>query len=192
MYFYLGYGLAASQLQRVKDAGLTLTVCVDEVAASGGYLMASVADEITASPFALLGSIGVVATMPNFSERLKREGVVFEEVTAGQFKRTMTPYTKSSIDDRRKVQEDITSVYNAFKSFLRSQRPILNVDSVATGETWSGQEALKRNLVDRYSATLPYILLSSLNITILYRLSPLLALPSSRICPHPVYASPSM
>jgi ClpP class serine protease len=59
----------------VQARGLRLTVCVDEVAASGGYLMACVADHIVASPFAMMGSIGVISTMPNFYERLKREGV---------------------------------------------------------------------------------------------------------------------
>ena len=119
------------------------------MAASGGYLMASIADEIVASPFAIIGSIGVVATIPNFSERLTREGVSVEEVTAGQFKRTLTPYSKPTNADREKVRHDLQLIHEAFKNSIKKNRPNLNVNSVATGETWLATDALKHGLVDR-------------------------------------------
>jgi serine protease SohB len=146
-------GLAAAQLLRLKQAGLHVTVSVDEVAASGGYLMACVADKIVASPFAIIGSIGVVATIPNFADRLTREGVVVEEVTAGKFKRTLTPYKKPSEEDRAKMKSDIEDVLILFKSFLTTNRPQLNIDKLATGEIWHGPDALSRGLIDELSTT---------------------------------------
>lgn len=143
-----GYGLGAAQLLRLKQAGLHLTVAVDEVAASGGYLMASVADRIIASPFALLGSVGVVATIPNVSERLQREGISVEDVTAGKYKRTLTFYKKPKDEDRAKVKSDVESVLVIFKDFLKRNRPSLDVETIATGETWHGPEAKRLGLVD--------------------------------------------
>lgn len=152
-----GYGLAAAQLQRIRDAGLPLTVCIDEVAASGGYMMAAVADYIIASPFAVVGSVGVIATIPNFSERLQREGVVVEDVTAGKYKRTMTPYKKPNNEDRVKMKDDIEHVLVLFKAFLKQNRPRLNVDAIATGETWQGPDALRLGLVDELRTTDSYL-----------------------------------
>ena len=70
-----GYGLAAAQLKRFKENGMKLTICVEQVAASGGYMMSCVADKIIASPFAVLGSIGVISDIPNIYNRLKDEGM---------------------------------------------------------------------------------------------------------------------
>ena len=148
-----GYGLGAAQLQRLKNAGLHLTVTIDEVAASGGYLMACVADKIIASPFAVLGSIGVVATIPNFSERLQREGVVVEDVTAGKYKRTLTPYKKPREEDRAKMKSDVENILVIFKSFVKQHRPQLDIENIATGETWHGPDALKLGLVDELSTS---------------------------------------
>mmetsp|Transcript_21466 Transcript_21466/g.31135 ORF Transcript_21466/g.31135 Transcript_21466/m.31135 type:complete len:636 (-) Transcript_21466:136-2043(-) len=143
-----GYGLGASQLERIKAAGLHLTVCVDEVAASGGYMMASVADKIIASPFATLGSIGVISVMPNFYERLRREGIEVQDVTAGKYKRTLTPYRKSNGSDRRKLQQELEQVHSIFKRFVTRHRPNLNIKEIATGETWLGFDALQKGLCD--------------------------------------------
>eukprot|EP00601_Ochromonadales_sp_CCMP2298_P004842 CAMPEP_0173175826 /NCGR_PEP_ID=MMETSP1141-20130122/4121_1 /TAXON_ID=483371 /ORGANISM="non described non described, Strain CCMP2298" /LENGTH=503 /DNA_ID=CAMNT_0014098099 /DNA_START=46 /DNA_END=1554 /DNA_ORIENTATION=- len=153
-----GYGLGAAQLVRLKDAGLHVTVCVDQVAASGGYLMAAVAHKVVASPFALLGSIGVVASMPNFSERMQREGVAVDDVTAGKYKRTMVPYRKATSGDRWKVQQDVDAVLGIFKAFLSTHRPSLDVDAVATGETWYGPQAKERGLVDELCTSDQYVL----------------------------------
>lgn len=117
------------------------------------YMMAAVADKIVASPFAILGSIGVVTTVPNFSERLAREGVSVEDITAGQFKRTLAPYKKPVPADRAKVQDDINIVHNLFKQFVKSQRPNLAVDAIATGEVWLGYDALKKGLCDRLATS---------------------------------------
>ena len=129
-----GYGLAAAQLERIKAKGLRIVVCVDEIAASGGYMMASVADKIYASPFAILGSIGVVSMQPNLYERLKREGVKVDEITAGKYKRTLTFFKESNAADRAKVKTDVEDILVLFKDHIKNVRPSLDVDKVATGE----------------------------------------------------------
>jgi signal peptide peptidase SppA len=143
-----GYGLAAAQLQRFKAKNIKLTVCVEQVAASGGYMMCCTADRIVASPFAVLGSIGVISEIPNAYERLQREGIEFQTITAGKFKRTVTPTKKVTKEDLKKSAEDINEIFNLFKSFVASQRPQLDIESVATGDTWFGEDALKRGLCD--------------------------------------------
>lgn len=143
-----GYGLAAAQLERVKTAGLKLTVCVDEVAASGGYMMASVADQIVAAPFATLGSIGVISTQPNIKQLLERMGIEVEDITAGQFKRTMVPYKTPSDEDRSKVQQDVDLFHREFKTHIKKYRAAVDIDKVATGETWFGSDALGLKLID--------------------------------------------
>ena len=136
-----GYGLAAAQLLRLKDAGLKLTVCVEQVAASGGYMMACCGDRIIASPFAVLGSIGVITDIPNAYERLKQEGIEFQTVTAGDFKRTVTPTKKVTKEDLAKTEADIKEIFSLLKKFVKGQRTSLDIEKVATGETWFGQDA---------------------------------------------------
>jgi len=148
-----GYGLAAAQLTRIKSARLRLTICVEQVAASGGYMMACVADYIVASPFAVLGSIGVLTEIPNVYERLKKEGVKFSTITAGKYKRTLTPTKKVEAADVQKQQEDIEQVLNLFKAFVKQNRPGVDIERVATGETWFGPDALEHNLVDHLATT---------------------------------------
>ena len=143
-----GYGLAAAQLQRFKAAGIKLTVCVEQVAASGGYMMCCTADRIVASPFAVLGSIGVISEVPNAYERLKQEGIEFQTITAGKYKRTVTPTKKITKEDLKKSTEDIQEIFNLFKGFVKSQRPQLDIENVATGDTWFGEDALERGLCD--------------------------------------------
>ena len=143
-----GYGLAAAQLVRIKEAGLKLTICVEQVAASGGYMMACVADHIAASPFAVIGSIGVVTEIPNVYERLKKEGVVFSTITAGKYKRTLTPTKQIEAEDIAKQKEDIEQILKLFKGFVGRNRPSLDIDHVATGEIWFGPDALEQSLVD--------------------------------------------
>lgn len=143
-----GYGLAASQLARFKEAGMKLTICVEQVAASGGYMMACTADKIVASPFAVLGSIGVISDVPNAYERLLREGIEFQTITAGKFKRTVTPTKKITKEDIKKSKEDVEDILKLFKTFVHGNRPQLDIDKVATGETWFGTDALDRGLCD--------------------------------------------
>merc|ERR1711937_214980 len=132
----------------LKKAGLPLTICVEQVAASGGYLMACVADKIIASPFAVLGSIGVISEIPNVYERLKDEGIKFQTVTAGKFKRTLTPTKKITKEDLAKSEEDIAEIFELFKGWVEQNRPQLDIDEVATGETWFGPAALEKGLCD--------------------------------------------
>lgn len=142
------YGLAASQLKRIVDRKIKLIVSVDKVAASGGYMMACIADRIIAAPFALLGSIGVVAQIPNFHKLLKRNDVDVEILTAGEYKRTLTMFGENTEKDREKFQEDIEDVHKLFKDFVTDNRPSVNIEEVATGEAWYGTRALEHKLVD--------------------------------------------
>ncbi|TXS95821.1 protease SohB [Parahaliea maris] len=143
-----GYGLAASQLERIRAAGVELTVAVDKVAASGGYMMACVASRIIAAPFAVIGSIGVLAQLPNFHRLLKKHDVDFELLTAGEFKRTLTLFGENTDKGREKFQEELEITHQLFKDFIRQQRPSLDVDKVATGEVWYGRNALEEGLID--------------------------------------------
>lgn len=151
-------GLAASQLQRLRRRDIPLTVCVDTVAASGGYLMACVANRIVAAPFAIVGSIGVVSSIPNFHRLLDRLGIDVEQFTGGRFKRTVTMFGETTDDDRAKVTEQVNEIHGLFKDFVRSQRPQVDLEQVATGEYWYGSDALTRNLVDELSTSDDYLL----------------------------------
>ena len=140
-------GLAASQLRRVRDRGIPLTVTVDTVAASGGYMMACVADRIVAAPFAVVGSIGVVTQVPNLHRLLERAGVDVEQFTGGEFKRTVTVLGRNTDEDRRKLDEQIQDTHALFKEFVAQNRPQVDIARVATGEYWYGARALELNLV---------------------------------------------
>jgi serine protease SohB len=142
------HGLAASQLVRIRDRGIPLTVCVDKVAASGGYLMACVASKIYAAPFAILGSIGVLAQIPNFNRLLDTHGVDFEQITAGKYKRTVTMFGENTDEDRAKLKEELEDVHSLFKSAVSRYRPDLDLDKIATGEHWYGTRALELGLAD--------------------------------------------
>jgi serine protease SohB len=143
-----GYGLCASQLQRIKDKNIKLTVSVDKVAASGGYMMACVADHIISAPFAIIGSIGVIAQLPNFNKVLKKNDIEFEQHTAGNFKRTLTMFGENTQEGRDKFKEEIEDVHVMFKDFVQQHRPSLHIEKVATGEYWYGQRAKELALVD--------------------------------------------
>ncbi|WP_338556189.1 protease SohB [Erwinia sp. E_sp_B04_7] len=143
-----GYGLASSQLQRLRDKGIRLTVAVDKVAASGGYMMACVADRIVAAPFSIVGSIGVVAQIPNFNRLLKRNEIDVELHTAGEYKRTLTLFGENTEQGREKFQQDLNETHLLFKQFVHQMRPTLDIDKVATGEHWFGTQALENGLID--------------------------------------------
>jgi len=142
------HGLAASQLARIRDRDIPLTVCVDKVAASGGYLMACVASRIYAAPFAILGSIGVLAQIPNFHRMLDSHGVEFEQITAGKYKRTVTMFGENTDEDRAKLKEELEDVHTLFKTAVNTYRPDLDLEKVATGEHWYGTRALELGLAD--------------------------------------------
>ncbi len=142
------HGLAASQLARIRDRNIPLIVCVDKVAASGGYLMACVATKVYAAPFAILGSIGVIAQIPNFNRMLDSHGVDFEMVTAGKYKRTVTMFGENTDEDRAKLKEELEDVHALFKEAVAKYRPGLDLEKVATGEHWYGSRALALGLAD--------------------------------------------
>ena len=152
------YGLAASQLTRIKDRNIPLTVAVDKVAASGGYLMACVADKIIAAPFSIIGSIGVITQIPNFHRLLKKHDVDFEQVTAGEFKRTITMFGESTDKAREKLKQEVEDTHALFKDFVKQQRPVVELSEIATGEYWLGKRAHELNLVDALGTSDDYLL----------------------------------
>lgn len=152
------YGLAASQLARIRTRNIPLTVAVDKVAASGGYMMACVANRIVAAPFSILGSIGVIAQLPNFSRVLKKNDVDYEQFTAGEFKRTVTMFGENTDAARAKFREEIEETHRLFKNFVHHYRPGLDISKVSTGEHWYGTQALDLNLVDQLLTSDDYLL----------------------------------
>ncbi|MEY2341059.1 protease SohB [Acidithiobacillus sp. IBUN Pt1247-S3] len=147
------YGLAAAQLLRLREAGLDLTVLIDSVAASGGYMMAAVARRIVASPFALVGSIGVIAQVPNFHRWLKEHNVDFEQFTAGKYKRTVTLFGENTEEGRHKLREELGEIHEQFRALIHRYRPQLDLEAVATGEAWLGERALDLGLVDELATS---------------------------------------
>ncbi|WP_413291325.1 protease SohB [Bdellovibrio sp. HCB337] len=156
-----GYGLAASQLLRVREKNIPLTVCVDKVAASGGYLMSCTANKILCAPFAIVGSIGVVAQIPNFHRVLKKHDVDYKEYTAGEFKRTVSLLGEITDKGEEKFKEQLEATHRLFKSFVQKNRPQLDVAKVATGEYWYGEDAKNLGLVDEIRTSDDYLLSQS-------------------------------
>lgn len=156
-----GYGLAASQLNRLREHNIPLTVCVDKVAASGGYLMSCTAHKILAAPFAIIGSIGVVAQVPNFHQLLKKNNIQYKEYTAGEFKRTVSILGEITEKGEEKFVEQLEATHVLFKNFVQKFRPQLDLHKVATGEYWYGEQALALGLVDEISTSDDYLLKKS-------------------------------
>lgn len=152
-----GYGLAASQLKRIRDKNIPLTVCIDKVAASGGYLMACVANKIIAAPFSIIGSIGVVAQIPNFHRLLKKNDIDLELLTAGEYKRTLTMFAENTQDARQKFQEDIDVIHSQFKDYVLQNRPQMDIQKISTGEHWLAVNALDLKLIDELQTSDSYL-----------------------------------
>lgn len=153
-----GYGLAASQLDRLRQQGISLTVAVDKVAASGGYMMACIGHKIISAPFAIIGSIGVIAQLPNFNKFLKVNNIDFEQFTAGEYKRTVTLFGENSDKGRQKFQQELEATHQLFKQFVQDHRPQLDMAKVATGEHWFGYQALELDLVDSIQTSDDFLL----------------------------------
>lgn len=151
------YGLASSQLARIRQAGIPLTICIDKVAASGGYMMACIGNKIISAPFAILGSIGVVAQLPNVNRLLKKHDIDFEVLTAGEYKRTLTVFGENTEKGREKFQEELDITHELFKNFVARYRPQLAINEVATGEVWLGMAALDKQLVDELKTSDEYL-----------------------------------
>ena len=156
-----GYGLAASELMRLRDKNISLTVSVDKVAASGGYMMACVGNRIIAAPFSIIGSIGVIAQIPNFHKVLKKHDVDFDQFTAGEFKRTVTMFGENTEEAKAKFREEIEDIHVLFKDFIVQHRPDVDIVKVSTGESWPGTRALERKLVDELKTSDDYLLENS-------------------------------
>ena len=151
------YGLCAAELKRLVENEINLTVCIDKVAASGGYLMSCVATKIIAAPWAIVGSIGVIAQLPNFHRLLKKNSIDFEMHTAGAFKRTLTTLGENTDEGREKFKSDLEDLHLIFKNFVKEQRPQVDTEIVATGETWQGEDAVKVGLVDSLETSDNYL-----------------------------------
>lgn len=156
-----GYGLAASQLMRVREKNIPLTVSVDKVAASGGYMMACVGNRILAAPFAIIGSIGVIAQIPNFNRVLKKHDIEYDQFTAGEFKRTVTMFGENTDEAKAKFREEIEDIHLLFKDFIVNNRPSVDIVKVSTGESWPGTRALEHQLVDELKTSDDYLLENS-------------------------------
>lgn len=152
------YGLAASQLQRLKAAEIKLTIAIDKIAASGGYMMACLADHLIAAPFSVVGSIGVVAQLPNFHRYLDKKNVDFEQITAGQYKRTLTLFGKNTSDGRKKFQQEVDETHKLFKDYINEYRPQVDIETIATGEHWFATQALEKQLVDELKTSDDFLL----------------------------------
>ena len=152
-----GYGLSASQLQRLREKQISITACIDKIAASGGYLMACVAQQIIAAPFSIIGSIGVVAQVPNFHRLLQKNHIDVELLTAGEYKRTLTMFGENTDKGRLKFKEDLEKIHQNFRNYVLGFRQQVNIDQVATGEHWLGTEALELSLIDKIQTSDEYI-----------------------------------
>ncbi len=151
------YGFAASQLERIREKNIPLTITVDKVAASGGYLMACVANKILAAPFAIIGSIGVVGQIPNFHRLLKKKDIDFEQITAGEYKRTLSIFGENTEKGREKFREEIQEIHHYFKQHIERNRPEVNVSEIATGEIWLASKAITLKLVDELMTSDDYL-----------------------------------
>jgi len=161
-----GYGLAASQLKRIRDRGISLTVAVDKVAASGGYMMACVANKIVAAPFAIIGSVGVLAQLPNFHRLMKKHDIDYEQLSAGEYKRTLTLFGENDDKDREKFQEELEDTHELFKEFIKDNRSQIDIEIIATGEHWFGKRALELQLVDELITSDDYLYTAAIDTNI--------------------------
>ena len=154
-----GYGLAASELKRIKSREIELIAIVDKIAASGGYMMACVADKVIAAPFAIIGSIGVVSQTPNFNQLLKHNGIEYEQVTSGKYKRTITMFGQNTDEGRKKLQLELEAIHNQFKSLIKTHRPGIDIEKISTGEFWLAEKAKELNLVDDLMTSDEYLMI---------------------------------
>lgn len=152
------YGLAASQLARLRDRQVRLVIAVDKVAASGGYMMACLADKLIAAPFAVIGSVGVIGAVPNLHELLKKYAISYEQHTAGKYKRTLTVLGENTDEGREQFKYELAVTHELFKAHIRAARPTLDVESIATGETWYGTQAVQNGLIDSVGTSDDYLL----------------------------------
>ncbi|KZX82185.1 hypothetical protein A3715_00045, partial [Oleiphilus sp. HI0009] len=152
-----GYGLASQQLIRLREAGIRLVVSVDEIATSGGYMMAAVGDRIIASPTSMLGSIGVIMEVPNFYNLLDRAGVQFHQFTAGKHKRLVSMTNKIGDAAKDQINQDLEKSHELFKNHVHTYRNSVNLESVSHGDVWSAKYCLDNKLVDDLMTSEAYL-----------------------------------
>jgi serine protease SohB len=121
-------------------------------------MMACIGNRILAAPFAVIGSIGVVAQLPNFNRLLKKHDVDIELHTAGAHKRTLTMVGENTEEGRQKFKEELEDTHVLFKEFVSENRPELDIDHIATGEVWYGKRALDQKLIDEIRTSDDYLL----------------------------------
>lgn len=152
------YGLAASQLKRLKNENINLTISIDTIAASGGYMMACVANKIIASHFSIIGSIGVLGIIPNINKILTKNNIEIEYHTSGKYKKTLSIIGENTEIGRKKFIESLENTHFLFKNFVKENRSQINIEEIATGEYWYGVDALKLNLIDKIQTSDEYII----------------------------------
>lgn len=139
------------ELQQVRDAGKTVVISMGNVAASGGYWMSMAADEVWANPATITGSIGVYGILPTFAGTLDKIGVHADgfgtTAMAGKVRIDMP----LDPDVARIFQSNTEKIYRQFVSLVSKARgkTVDEVDEIAQGRVWSGEQAAERGLVDR-------------------------------------------
>uniref|UniRef100_A0A7S2WB48 Uncharacterized protein n=1 Tax=Mucochytrium quahogii TaxID=96639 RepID=A0A7S2WB48_9STRA len=151
------YGLAASQLIRLRRANIHVVVCVDTICASGGFLMACCANRIVAAPFSVIGSIGVVAEVPNFHRVLDKYDVDYMVFTAGNYKRTIHTLAENTEEGMDKFREELGEIHTAFKQHVEEYRESVDTDAVGTGESWLASQAIGKGLIDELATSDEYL-----------------------------------
>lgn len=152
------YGFAAAQLGRLKGENRRLVVSIDRVAASGGYMMACVADHIIAAPFALVGSIGVLAMVPNFHRLLQQFNVDYDEFAVGENKKNISLLGANTEEGKQKFIQDMEEFHRDFKGFVAEHRPAVKIDEAADGDVWYGEKARTLGLVDELKTSDDFLL----------------------------------
>lgn len=152
------YGQMFAGMERMRNAGVDVTACVDTYAASGGYLMSVPAQRIIAAPFAMVGSIGVVSEFMNFNKLLRRLGVEPMTITAGELKRTVTPLSEVTEENKAAYKAQLEAIHRQFIAVVKKYREV-DADRVCTGNHWTAAESveLKLNLVDGLATSQEYL-----------------------------------
>lgn len=142
------YGMLFAELERMRkcEENFQLTVVVDTVAASGGYLMSLPAHKILAAPFAMVGSIGVVSFIPNIRELLEANKIKPRTFTAGDFKRTVTLTDEGDEKSAEQYKQQLALIHEQFKQALKKYRPQVELEKVATGEAWLASTTVEKEL----------------------------------------------
>ncbi|GKY98382.1 hypothetical protein MPSEU_000795800 [Mayamaea pseudoterrestris] len=155
------YAMASQQIIRMRNRGIKVTVCVDKVAASGGYMIACTASpgQLFAAPFSIIGSIGVVGQVVNVRKTLKDWGVDPIIFRAGKDKAPISALGEVTTEGISAVQNIVDNTHRAFKRHVVESRPVLGevIETVATGDIWLGYDAFHHQLIDRIITSDEYI-----------------------------------